>query len=707
MNIVFRVDASIEIASGHLIRCLTLAEALRRRGAQCTFVCRDHEGQMGHRVRLAGFPLILLPAPSEGASELGFDARLGSTQEMDADETRAATAFMTVDWLVVDHYSIGVQWESMLRDHARRILVIDDLEDRRHDCDVLLDQNTLDTNSSPYESLVPVSCRILLGPRYALLAPDYARIRATADRLRERSGSVLVSFGGSDTQNLTGLALEALSAPDFADLTAEVVIGDNNPNLPALREQIALRANTNVHVAPSQLAHLMSRCDLSIGAGGTTAWERVCLRLPSVVVSMAENQLRVCESLTQTGLVEYAGFWTDVTPKTLQVGLLKLISDTPETSPKGAIVVDGLGAARLAELLVPTPFEDTVLRPTSARDTELAPLSVFQPESSANPSSHVGGGSSTAPSPASAAPGEGRVTTWVLETAELPLAAVTFSGSEGLRLRTWGDPVVDGRGWSGRLLRRAFAAHAQTMAPMARRRPPVAPFVTMGAEEAMASGAAVSRSIVVVSDGDSWINDDLGALVLGWLHDGHRVAWAHDVEQAPPGDLCFYLSCSQLAGEAHLSRYQHNLVVHESDLPAGRGWSPLTWQVLEGSSRVAVSLFEAHLGVDSGPIYSQEWLELKGTELVADLRRLQADATLSLCRSFVATYPVSAASPRPQVGTPSSYPKRSPADSTLDAEKPLAEQFDVLRVADNDRYPARLQIRGESYRILIEHDEGS
>ncbi len=194
----------------------------------------------------------------------------------------------------------------------------------------------------------------------------------------------------------------------------------------------------------------------------------------------------------------------------------------------------------------------------------------------------------------------------------------------------------------------------------------------------------------------------MAGLVLEWIEDGHHLAWVHRIENVPAGDLCFYLSCSHVTPPETLDRFDHNLVVHESDLPHGRGWSPLSWQIIEGASGIAVTLFEAESTVDSGVIYAQEWLDFNGTELVGELRAAQAAATVDLCKDFVRDYPQSAMFGSPQVGEETRYRRRTPADSALDPDVCLAEQFDLLRIADNEQYPATLDIRGASYRVSIE-----
>jgi methionyl-tRNA formyltransferase len=148
-------------------------------------------------------------------------------------------------------------------------------------------------------------------------------------------------------------------------------------------------------------------------------------------------------------------------------------------------------------------------------------------------------------------------------------------------------------------------------------------------------------------------------------------------------------------------RFQHVLVVHESDLPEGRGWSPLTWQILDGADHIPVTLIEAAGAVDSGPVFAQRWITFGGHELIDELRAAQAEVTHALCRAFVDDYPDSAAQGREQTGEATYYPRRRPAHSELDPERSLAEQFNQLRVADNDRYPAFFEWHGQRYVLQI------
>jgi UDP-4-amino-4,6-dideoxy-N-acetyl-beta-L-altrosamine N-acetyltransferase len=216
-----------------------------------------------------------------------------------------------------------------------------------------------------------------------------------------------------------------------------------------------------------------------------------------------------------------------------------------------------------------------------------------------------------------------------------------------------------------------------------------------------ASAGGGAHRIVILSDANSWINSTVDDLVTDWSEQGHQVAWHHELTDVQDGDFLFCLSFGQLVPASMRCKFLHALVVHESDLPQGKGWSPLTWQILEGQNRIPVTLFEAAEDVDSGPIYAQRWLEFEGHELIVELREGQAKATVELCRWFVDDYPNSASERTQQQGKESFYARRRPQDSELDPNKSLAEQFNLLKVVDNERYPAFFYWKGRRYQLNI------
>ena len=209
----------------------------------------------------------------------------------------------------------------------------------------------------------------------------------------------------------------------------------------------------------------------------------------------------------------------------------------------------------------------------------------------------------------------------------------------------------------------------------------------------------------MLSDSTSWINSTVEALAGHWKALDHEVFWFHDLQELPSADLCFCLSFSKILKKEIRDRFDHTLVVHASDLPAGKGWSPLTWQILEGKKQIPVSLFEADDSVDSGPIYAQRHINFEGHELIDSLRKKLAETTYELCSWFVEEYPLSSTQTRIQKGTESFYSRRGPRDSRLDVNKTIAEQFNLLRVVDNQAYPAFFEWKGRRFVLTITDDE--
>ena len=287
------------------MRCLALADALRQRGRHVRFVSRQLPDLMRDLAIQRGHEVASLP-PASGADtidELAHAHWLGTSQRADAELTASAFAGKHMEWLVVDHYGLDARWESALRPRSTNILVIDDLADRTHDCDVLLDQNLHDDAMARYASKVPARCQTMLGPKYALLREEFRDARVSGS-MRARDGSVrriLILMGGVDRENLTAKALDAVAGLR-RPLEVDVVISEQH----AARGEIAEACGKHgysLHVQPSNIARLMEAADLSIGAGGSTTWERCCLGLPTLALSVAENQRQQVASSALQGLL--------------------------------------------------------------------------------------------------------------------------------------------------------------------------------------------------------------------------------------------------------------------------------------------------------------------------------------------------------------------------------------------------------------------
>jgi UDP-2,4-diacetamido-2,4,6-trideoxy-beta-L-altropyranose hydrolase len=330
MKVVIRVDASVHIGTGHVMRCLTLANALRACGATVTFVCREHEGHLCEHLDASGFSVCRLPAPDGAATRPRRDdyvAWLGVPQDVDAEQTLACCHRddAPADWLVVDHYGLDVTWENRVRSLALHTLVIDDIADRRHSCEILLDQNLNRHPEQRYRSLTPDHCRLLLGPQYALLREEFA---VAASELRQRSGDVgriLIFFGGTDPSGETLKACRAVAGEISNNVTVDVVVGAVNRRCEDITRFCRNDARFRYHHRISNMAELIRDADLAVGAGGTTAWERTFLGLPTLTIAVAKNQVDGTEALAAQGAIHYLGTRDTVTEEHIAATLRALL----------------------------------------------------------------------------------------------------------------------------------------------------------------------------------------------------------------------------------------------------------------------------------------------------------------------------------------------------------------------------------------------
>jgi UDP-2,4-diacetamido-2,4,6-trideoxy-beta-L-altropyranose hydrolase len=346
MQVVFRADASVRLGTGHVRRCLELASRLAARGASVMFVCAGGVGDMIDEVSARGMRASRLRAAGEAGP---------AAWEPDAGQTAAAIAAagLRPHWLVVDHYGLDRRWERALRAHARRIMAIDDLADRAHDCEMLLDQNLTNPRHARYRQLLPAGATQLLGCRYALLGAEFARVRAAAlARRRGQLERVLISMGGTDPSNDTARALDGLQRSRCAGIAVDVVIGAANPHRAALEARCSRVPGCTLHVQTARMADLMTQADLAISGGGSTTWERCALGLPAIAVSQSQDQVAIARAMAEAGgqmllgpsadvrAADYAGALDGMTAAALR-----------DMSAAAAGLCDGEGAERVATQL--------------------------------------------------------------------------------------------------------------------------------------------------------------------------------------------------------------------------------------------------------------------------------------------------------------------------------------------------------------------
>lgn len=359
MNIAFRTDASNQIGTGHFMRCLTLAVELKKQGAQISFISRNLPVYLSEMLSAKGMVYMCLSTDTklESVDDLAHSKWLGTSQFQDAQATIQALVDYPCDWIVVDHYALDMRWENAVRASCKKLMVIDDIADRQHNCDVLLDQNYYTDMQMRYIGKVPDHCQLLLGPRYALLREEFRRLRKQVKPHTGEVKRILVFFGGVDPYSYTGLAIQALAELKIT-LPVDVVIGSQHPN----REQIkkaCLAHGYSCHVQTPRMAELMAEADLAIGAGGIATWERCCLGLSTISLCVAENQRKQIADAAEVGLL-----YAPISERNLvevirghvdrlleNPALIKLISNTAMK------FVDGKGSLRIITAMEISPIE--------------------------------------------------------------------------------------------------------------------------------------------------------------------------------------------------------------------------------------------------------------------------------------------------------------------------------------------------------------
>lgn len=349
MDVAIRVDASELIGVGHVMRCLVLADQFKAMGGKIVFICANLPGNLAGYIKQRGYMVKIasMDACTYSSSANSYcleDYKLTTYDNLDTaclaenwfDDATSSLALLSdefflskekIDLLVVDHYSFDRRWEGKLRPYVKKIMVIDDRANRPHDCDLLLDQNLHYEMESRYDNLIPEKCRLLLGPSYALLRPTFWEARKT---LRKRNGivkTILIFFGGTDPTNETGKALEAIQKLNRPDIAVDVVVGTSNPYKHEISKTCSNMISVNYHCQVENMAELMVKADLAIGAGGSTTWERCSVGLPAITINVADNQFHGSKNENLADSQIYLGKNIQISSDDILLALMKLMND--------------------------------------------------------------------------------------------------------------------------------------------------------------------------------------------------------------------------------------------------------------------------------------------------------------------------------------------------------------------------------------------
>lgn len=323
------------MGSGHVMRCLTLAAELKKNGSDITFISRAHEGNLNALISDKGIKVVELfttdsYTASGGNVHIGdYTEWLGVTQEQDACESINALGKIIPDWLIIDHYALDESWEKALRPYIKKIFVIDDLANRKHDCDFLLDQNYVIKNDDRYANMVSQDCILFLGPQYALLQKDY---NLSKKRIRTKVKRLLIFFGGYDNHSLSLKTLKCILKMKLSNISVDIVISLKDKSLNDMKKISKDHSNIFFHHGLTSLANLIYKSDLAVGTGGISLWERCLLGLPAIVTTVSENQIESSKSLSEVGAINLLGHVDDFSNENFTSALKKLIENEKELS---------------------------------------------------------------------------------------------------------------------------------------------------------------------------------------------------------------------------------------------------------------------------------------------------------------------------------------------------------------------------------------
>lgn len=326
-NLFIRADAGTKIGTGHIMRCLTLADSLKKRFDGIFIISNQMPSSLSRFIKNKGYKMYRI----RGHTHIeGQKQKHKKAIERDATQCiKIIKSHKNADnWLLVDHYGIDHIWEDKVRIYVKKIIAIDDLANRKHNCDVLIDQNFYKNMAKRYKKLVPKSCLQLLGPKFALLRPEFKNARKKLKR-KFKLQRILISFGGSDPTNQTSKVLRAIRL--FGSrYQVDVVAGNSNPHKNSIKRLCSSVPSASFHYHVNDIAKIMAEVDLAIGGGGSMTWERCCLGLPTIVAILSENQRLLTEEVDRIGCVvnlgqasslsteDYAIAIKRITPKILQ-----------------------------------------------------------------------------------------------------------------------------------------------------------------------------------------------------------------------------------------------------------------------------------------------------------------------------------------------------------------------------------------------------
>lgn len=356
MKIAFRVDSGTHIGTGHLMRCLTLAKKFHKKSHEVIFVSRDHEGSISNKIS-STFGCTILPLDNKkkvSYNDNNYQSWLGVSIDQEISDSNAFFKSFSskFDYIVIDHYGLDSIYEKEMAKHCSKIVVIDDLMNRYHFADYIIDQN-LSAEQNRYEKLnTKLSCKYLMGPQYALLKDDFKKFRPIAFVEKKSINNILVFFGGMDISGECKKVVDAFLLNDYP-FNIHIILGQGHSDYSHISSAAAINSKIKLYHFIDNMAEFMSKMDVAFGACGATSWERATLALPALTVVSADNQKLVSEALYINEMAIEVGSttntsvatWSNVFDHKLDLNHLNIVAK------KSFDLVDAQGTERILEIL--------------------------------------------------------------------------------------------------------------------------------------------------------------------------------------------------------------------------------------------------------------------------------------------------------------------------------------------------------------------
>lgn len=650
MKVAIRVDASTGIGSGHVFRCINIATELRRYGHLVVFFMRENPESLSERVRASGFKVVNVPAfnPDDSSNPFALDV------ERDAMHFINLCSGMMVDWVLVDHYGANASWEKLVAEKFPT-MAIDDFSDRAHKTQIVINPNLL---SAEHESLFAQNSKnsaTVSGLDFIPISPNSSFPHFSTPSTDSAIQAISIYFGASDPFGLTlkvaKILLQDMSFPN----SIHVLMGINLESRQEILDLAETYPNLSVHDFTDDLGSIFSIAPISIGAGGSTVWERLLYQNHCLVFAIADNQVALSESLSSLKVIEFAGLYSEALEPSLNQTIRAFILSLPFKNDNFLkLDLDRHGASRIAALV-------------SVSGGDLDSFNLGAPGKSNKE-----------------VRGSGLQLFW----RDLQVCTITTSQSDSQVSFSLGD--------------RNFAHSIETAAGL-NLDSIICKLLQLRYPQLYLSNSSTPKfKILFLLSPTSWINDFIWDHLGTLLDSGYSVKIAHEILEEEHADICVLLGFEELISPEQTLQFKSVVVVHESDLPRGRGWSPMTWRILNGEKSMILTLFQAAEKVDSGVIYGTREVALSGVETLTELREIQISQSFDLISEFVGDFPNSLNKAQAQIGAPTYFRRRTKIDSYCNLDSTLDSIFDLLRVSDPHRYPVYFKKNGSTFSLKLD-----